>query len=223
MTTTPTHLMDAMELLRSDQIDDLNRELEKRVEEDPDDLRALLMLGNGYYLRGKIEAAIAVFQKAIAANPRLPYAYYYLGICYYRSMRLDDAIESLENSIESSPDVIMAYYWLGMAYYHKGVYQKGRDAFETLLRTNQESSIAHYQAALCCLADHAYDCARHHLEQLVQQGHNDPHVMLYLGNVYYRLNRTADAIAIYQTGLAKNPQNIRLRDALEHLTEVQEP
>jgi tetratricopeptide (TPR) repeat protein len=221
--TPSSSLMDTMELLASDQIDDLTIELEKRISEDPADLRALLMLGNGYYLRGKIEAAIQTFKKAIAVNPRLPYAYYYMGVCYYRSMRLDEAIATLEQSIESSPSMIMAHYWLGMAYYHKGLYHKARLAFETLLQNNQESTIAHYQAALACMADQAFDCALHHLEQLHERGHDDPHVMLYLGNVYFRLNRTPDAIAAYKAGLARNPGNVRLTEALEHLTEVQEP
>jgi tetratricopeptide (TPR) repeat protein len=108
--TPSSSLMDAMALLASDQIDDLTIELEKKIAEDPEDLRALLMLGNGYYLRGKIEAAIQTFKKAISVNPRLPYAYYYMGVCYYRSMRLDEAIATLEKSIESSPSMIMAHY-----------------------------------------------------------------------------------------------------------------
>jgi tetratricopeptide (TPR) repeat protein len=221
--TNSSGLMDDMELLEADQLDDLLRDLEKHISEDTTDLRSLLLLGNGYYLRGKIDAAIQTFQKAITVNPRLPYAYYYLGICYYRAMRLDEAIEALEQSSASSPTMIMAGYWLGMAYYHKGLYHKARTAFERLIENNHESRIAHYQAALACIADQAYECAMHHLEQLRQLGHTDPHVMLYLGNVYFRLNRTREAIAAYQEGLDKNPGNRLLRDALEHLTEVQEP
>ncbi|HNW61002.1 MAG TPA: tetratricopeptide repeat protein [bacterium] len=221
--TAASGLMDDMELLESDQLDDLLRDLEKQAAADPTDLRSLLMLGNGYYLRGRIDAAAATFKKAVAVNPRLPYAYYYLGICHYRAMRLEEAIEALEQSLASSPTMIMADYWLGMAYYHRGHYYKARLAFEKLLENNQESVIAHYHAALACMADQAYDCALHHLEQLQKQGHADPHVMLYLGNVYFRLNRTREAIAAYKAGLEKHPGNRLLRDALEHLTEVQEP
>lgn len=223
MRNSSSGLMDDMELLESDQLDDLVRDLEKQISDDPTDLRSLLMLGNGYYLRGKIEMAIQTFTKAIAVNPRLPYAYYYIGICYYRSMRLDEAIEALEQSIDCSPTMIMASYWLGMALYHKGLYKNARMAFETLLQNNKESVIALYHAALACMADQAYDCALSHLEQLRRLGQNDPNVMLNLGNVYFRLNRTQEAIAVFQEGLSKNPDNKPLRDALEHLTEVQEP
>lgn len=223
MSDTSSGLMDDMELLEADQLDDLTRDLEKHIAEDPTDLRSLLMLGNGYYLRGKIDSSIQTFQKAVSVNPRLPYAYYYLGVSYYRAMRLDEAIAALEQSIASSPAMIMSHYWLGMAYYHKGLYFKARTAFETLLESNKESIIGHYHAALACMADQAYECALDHLQRLAAAGHRDPHVMLYLGNVYFRLNRTRDAIAAYQEGLEIHPDNRLLRDALEHLTEVQEP
>jgi tetratricopeptide (TPR) repeat protein len=119
--------------------------------------------------------------------------------------------------------MVMGYYWLGIAYYHRAEYTKSRQAFEVLLEKNSESHIAHYHAALACMADQAYDKARDHLEALAGQGHKDPRIYLYLGKVYYRLNKMSDSISSYRRGLVLNPGNRPLSEALDYLTHVDDP
>jgi protein O-mannosyl-transferase len=205
------------------QIDELTRQLEKNLKANPNDMQSWLMLGNGYYLRGKIKMAIATFEKAIGINPQYPYFHYYLGICFYRSARIDEAIQSLKKVVELTPTMVMANYWLGIAYFHKGAYKESRRSFESLLQGNSESFIAHYHAALACIASQDFDCAQSHLETLVKLGNSDPQVYIYLGNVYFRLNRIDDAIAVYRKGLTQNPGNLSLQKELSYLTEVPSP
>jgi tetratricopeptide (TPR) repeat protein len=213
-------LLGAAEHMDPTRIDKLARQLEKNLKENPNDLQSWLMLGNGYYLQGKIKMAIATFEKAINVSPHYPYFHYYLGICFYRSARIDEAIVSLKKVVDLSPTLIMVNYWLGIAYFHKGAYIESRGSFESLLRDNSESFIAHYHAALACIAGQDLDGARTHLESLVKLGNSDPQVYLNLGSVYFRLNKLDDAIASYRTGLEKNPGNIALQKELSYLTEV---
>jgi tetratricopeptide (TPR) repeat protein len=223
MTESSFDLADAMSSMDTSQIEELTRQLEEATAKAPNDVRSLLMLGNGYYLRGKIAQAVDTFRIAVKINPNIPYAYYYLGICLYRNARIDEAIAELKKVTELSPGMVMANYWLGIAYYHKGAYKESRNAFELVLENNAETIIAHYHAALACMADQAQECARHHLESLLRLGNHDPQVYLYLGNVYFRMNRVPDAISTYQKGLENNIGNIPLQKALSYLTEVQEP
>jgi cytochrome c-type biogenesis protein CcmH/NrfG len=223
MKNSTLNLVEAMDIMDPSQIEELTRQLEAQAKQEPNDVRSLLMLGNGYYLRGKLTLAIETFNSVIAINPKLPYAYYYLGICLYRSAHIEEAISALRKVTELSPAMVMAQYWLGIAYYHIGAYKDSRQAFELLLEQNAESIIAHYHAALACMADQALECARHHLEALLRLGNQDPQVFLYLGNMYYRLNRVAEAITTYRQGLELSPGNAPLQKALAYLTEVQEP
>jgi cytochrome c-type biogenesis protein CcmH/NrfG len=223
MTESNFDLADAMETMNTSQVEELTRQLEEATTKAPNDVRSLLMLGNGYYLRGKIAQAVETFKIAVKINPNIPYAYYYLGVCLYRSARIDEAIAVLKKVTELSPGMVMANYWLGIAYYHKGAYKESRNAFELLLENNAESIIAHYHAALACMADQALPCACHHLESLLRLGNQDPQVYLYLGNIYFRTNRVPDAITTYRKGLENNAGNIPLQRALSYLTEVQEP
>jgi len=223
MTEQRFNLADAMDTMDPTQIEELTQQLEMATQQNPADIRSLLMLGNGYYLRGQVSQAIETFQQAITINPHLPYAYYYLGICLYRGARIDEAIAALQKVVDLTPSLVMANYWLGIALYHKGYYKESRRAFEVLLEKNAESTIAHYHAALACMADQAQECAITHLESLLRLGNQDPQVFLYLGNLYFRMNRVHDAIATYRKGLEINSSNRPLQKALSYLTEVQEP
>ncbi len=223
MTTSDINLPESMDMMNSSQLDELMKQLEQTVNTDEQDIRSLLMLGNGYYLRGKISSAIEVFEKAIIVNPELPYAYYYLGVSHYRQLKLWDAKNALKKVIELAPEMLMAYYWLGMTYWHLGKYHKARKAFETLLEKKADSPMAHYHAALSCIEEQCYHCALEHLEELLKIGSEDSRVYYHLGNVYYRLRRIPEAINAYKHGLELSPNNSKIIDALQYLTEVQEP
>lgn len=204
-------------------VDMLTSKLEERVAQNPGDQRSLLLLGNGYYLQGKIAKSIEIFNRAIALNPEYPYAYYYIGIAQYRRANIKQAIEALTKVTTLAPSMVMAYYWLGIAYFHCGHYAEARTAFETLLEKNHESNIANYHAAVICMAQRDYKAACAHLEALIKLGSEDPQVYLRLGASYFRLHKISEAINAYRAGLKLNPDNTPLKEALAELVDVQAP
>ncbi len=216
-------ILGGVEEIDNPRVDMLTSRLEERVAQNPTDLRSLLLLGNGYYLQGKIARSMEIFNRAIALNPEYPYAYYYLGIAQYRSARIAEAIESLKRVTTSAPSMVMAFYWLGIAYFHGGNYAEARKAFETLLEKNDESHIAHYHAAVICMFQRDYRAAREHLAALVKLGSRDPQVYLRLGNCDFHLHELSEAMDAYRQGLKANPENGPLKEALAELVDVQAP
>jgi cytochrome c-type biogenesis protein CcmH/NrfG len=216
-------LAEAAEPLNLARTDRLVRRLETRRQKQPADVETLLLLGNSYYLLGRISEAIQVLKEAIALDSHVPETYYHLGVALYRSARIGDAIQAFTQAVTLAPALVMTNYWLGIAYYHQGEYAKSQKAFETLLKHNAESAIAHYHAALACMASNSHDSARQHLEALIDKGQADPQVYLLLGNVYYRLNQITKSLTIYKRGLELNPGNVPLKEALDYLLDVQEP
>ena len=216
-------LIGGVEEFDNPRVDELTARLEERVAKDPKDVRSLLLLGNGYYLQGKIAKSIEMFNRAIALNPEYPYAYYYIGIARYRSAHMKEAIAALERVTALAPSMVMAYYWLGITYFHCGRYAEARKAFETLLEKNKESHIAHYHAAVICAFERDYAAARAHLEALVNLGSQDPQVYLRLGTCYFHLHKLSEAMQAYRKGLKLNPDNQPLKEALAELADVQEP
>ena len=216
-------LFGGVEEIDNPRVDELTARLEERVAQNPADLRSLLLLGNGYYLQGKIARSIEIFNRAIALNPDYPYAHYYIGIAQYRSGHIAEAIASLSRVTALAPSLVMAYYWLGITYFHCGNYAEARKAFETLLEKNNESHIAHYHAAVICMFQREYEAARAHLAKLVDLGSRDPQVYLRLGNCHFRLHQLTEAMAAYRKGLKLNPDNVPLQEALAELVDVQAP
>lgn len=212
-----------VEEIDNPRVDMLTSKLEERVAQNPGDLRSLLLLGNGYYLQGKIVKSIEMFNRAITLNPEYPYAYYYIGIAEYRSAHIKKAITALTKVTTLAPSMVMAYYWLGIAYFHCGQYAEARKAFETLLEKNHESHIAHYHTAVICMSQRDYEAACAHLETLVKLGSEDPQVYLRLGTCYFQKHKTSEAINAYRAGLKVNPDNALLNEALTELVDVQAP
>jgi tetratricopeptide (TPR) repeat protein len=212
-----------VEEIDNPRVDMLTCKLEERVAQNPGDLRSLLLLGNGYYLQGKIVKSIEMFNRAITLNPEYPYAYYYIGIAEYRSAHIKEAIKALTKVTTLAPSMVMAYYWLGIAYFHCGQYAEARKAFETLLEKNHESHIAHYHTAVICMSQRDYEAGCTHLEMLVKLGSEDPQVYLRLGTCYFQRHKTSEVINIYRAGLKVNPDNALLKEALAELVDVQAP
>jgi protein O-mannosyl-transferase len=216
-------LFGGVEEIDNPRVDELTARLEERVAQNPTDIRSLLLLGNGYYLQGKIARSMEIFNRAIALNPDYPYAHYYIGIAQYRSAHIAEAIKSLSRVTELAPSMVMAYYWLGITYFHCGNYAEARKAFETLLEKNDESHIAHYHAAVICMFQRDYQAAQEHLAALVKLGSQDPQVYLRLGNCHFHLHKISEAMAAYRQGLKRNPDNGPLKEALAELVDVQAP
>jgi tetratricopeptide (TPR) repeat protein len=60
-------------------------------------------LGLYYADQGRLDQAISMYQKSLAASPRYPHAYNNLGIAYARQGRLDEAIEKFQKAIQLAP------------------------------------------------------------------------------------------------------------------------
>jgi cytochrome c-type biogenesis protein CcmH/NrfG len=216
-------LFGGVEEIDNPRVDELTIKLEERVAQNPTDMRSLLLLGNGYYLQGKIAKSMEMFNRATALNPDYPYPHYYIGIAQYRSAHITEAIEALTRAVTLAPSMVMAYYWLGIAFFHCGRYAEARQAFETLLQKNHESHIAHYHAAVICMFQRDFAAAAAHLEALVSLGSQDPQVFLRLGNCQFQLHKITEALAAYRAGLKQNPDNAPLKEALAELVDVQSP
>jgi serine/threonine protein kinase/Tfp pilus assembly protein PilF len=96
------------------------------------------------YLREDNEAAISLFKKALALDPRYALAYAGLGDGYgQRASRygfspawLDSAVAVSENAISSDPKLAEGYKALGLAYEFKGWLDKSLDAYRKALALN---------------------------------------------------------------------------------------
>jgi tetratricopeptide (TPR) repeat protein len=84
--------------------------------------------------QGKIEAAIAEFEKAVAVDPTYIPAQLNLGYGYERANRIDDAVNVYRKTITLDPSSFFAHNNLGVLYDRKGLYDQAIAEFQNALK-----------------------------------------------------------------------------------------
>jgi tetratricopeptide (TPR) repeat protein len=77
-------------------------------EQAPHSARVQQIMGEQYSIAGDSAKAIAAFEQAIAADPKLPGSHLALGVLYMRMNKKDDALAEIDNELVIAPDNAMA-------------------------------------------------------------------------------------------------------------------
>jgi tetratricopeptide (TPR) repeat protein len=92
--------------------------------------------------QGKLDAAIAAFQKAIGLDPTYLPARLNLAYAYEKANRLDEAINAYRQAIDAQPQSFFAHNNLGVLYDKKGLYDAAIAEFETALQIETDNTMA---------------------------------------------------------------------------------
>ena len=84
--------------------------------------------------QGRLDEAIAEFQRAVEADPGYAAAQFNLGYAYERRDRIDDAIAQYKKAIQFEPGNVLGLNNLGVLYDKKGLYDEAVATFEQALR-----------------------------------------------------------------------------------------
>jgi tetratricopeptide (TPR) repeat protein len=104
------------------------------LKKDPNNLQALVGLGNLYFDMGQDLLAIEHYNKALAIDPRNVNVRTDMAVCYRRSGNPDRAIEELKKAISMDPRHAQSRYNLGVILIHdKKDVEGGIRAWEALL------------------------------------------------------------------------------------------
>ena len=101
---------------------------------DPNNLQALIGIGNLYFDTKQDLLAIEHYKKALALDPANPNVRTDMAVCYRRSGNPDQAIEELKKTISANPRHAQSRYNLGVILIHdKNDPEGGIRAWEALL------------------------------------------------------------------------------------------
>lgn len=104
------------------------------LRKDPNNLQALINIGNLYYDTRQDLLAIEHYQRALSLDPRNVNVRTDMAICFRRSGNPDKAIEELKKSISIDPGHEQSRYNLGVILIHdKNDIEGGIRAWEALL------------------------------------------------------------------------------------------
>lgn len=100
-------------------------------------------------LNGRIDEAIAGFQKALEINPHYSLAHYGLGKAYlFRQGLLRQAVYHLERAADLDKGLARAYFYLGMAYMFSKRYGQSLNAFNAAYERDRNLVEALYNMAV---------------------------------------------------------------------------
>jgi len=109
------------------------RSIVERLRDDPDNPALLNELGNYLVQHGRLQQAIAQYQKAVKTQPDLAIAWNNLGVAFTASGKFSDGEGAYRRAIKLNPAYGLAYYNLGASYDQRG---------------NYDDAITYYQRAI---------------------------------------------------------------------------
>jgi tetratricopeptide (TPR) repeat protein/tRNA A-37 threonylcarbamoyl transferase component Bud32 len=174
-----------------------------RIAPDP---RVLLDRAYRLFALKRYEEALAIYEQAIASDPRSAAAYYGKGIIMLEQERYTSALEAFEQAIVRDPTFARAYLGKGIALFNMRAYRKALDAYEQALAYDQDEIGAYYGKgdALAKLKHSAE--ARLAYEEAVR--HDNASIAdERRGNALFILERYDEALVVYNQLLQGAPDD----------------
>jgi chemotaxis protein methyltransferase CheR len=120
----------------------------RRLTDDhPEDLAALLTLGNVHALMGNPDEARDCFSRALRAEPLCVEARIYLGLATLQEGKLDEARSELQKALFLEPTLSLGHYLLAQVHEQKGDMESARRCYRNAVqqrRFSQRALLGHY-------------------------------------------------------------------------------
>ena len=188
----------AVNLDSIDRTDEAKQRLQKLTVEHPDDIDAIMALGN--ILRGrKVFAECAdTYSKGIAtiAKPEKPHwlIFYFRGICNERAKKWEQAEADLKEALRLYPDQPHVLNYLGYSWIDQGINLD--DGMRMIRRAVEQRPDDGYIVDSLGWAYYRvgnYDEAVKNLERAVELKPDDPTINDHLGDAYWKTGRDIEA------------------------------
>jgi tetratricopeptide (TPR) repeat protein len=122
-------------------------------------------LGNAYSRQGKVDAALAEFQKAVTLNPTYVRAYNNLGIALCRLGRLDEGLVQFQKALAIRPNDLDALSNYGKALLKKGEFDEAIIELQKALEINPDDAGNEYDLSTALDKSGRVDEAKVHYQR----------------------------------------------------------
>jgi tetratricopeptide (TPR) repeat protein len=162
--------------------------------------------GQALFKQGRVEEAIAEYEKAVALDSNLDAARLGLGEALMQQGKFDDAIGQFTKVLELNPENSGARLQIGVLRGRQGKYDEAVADFSEILRRNPDDLAAHNNLGNVLTLQGKHDEAVKHFEKAVQLSPEHASAHNNLALAYKKLGRIADAIAEYREAIRLNPE-----------------
>jgi tetratricopeptide (TPR) repeat protein len=162
-------------------------------------------LGEALAQAGRLDEAIAHFQKAVELRPDLGLAQYDLGTVLLQKGRVDEAIVHFQKVLAIKPDNAGAHFNLGVAFLQKGQVDEAIVHFQQYLKTHPDVAEAHDNLGTAFLQKGRLDEAIADYQKAVQLEPQNAVLQRHLGHALLQRGRLDEAMVHFQTSLGIQP------------------
>jgi tetratricopeptide (TPR) repeat protein len=188
----------AINLDTLERTEEAKKHLDKLIATKPDDLEAILALGNIMRERKQYAACADAYSKAVALQPNPTRAnwttYYFRGICFERDKQWAKAEADMKKALELYPEQPHVLNYLGYSWIDQGVHLD--DGMSMIKRSVEQRPDDGYIVDSLGWAYYRlgnYDEAVKNLERAVELKPVDPTINDHLGDVYWKVDRMLEA------------------------------
>jgi len=142
---------------RAAQLKSMIKDIEARIEQEPDNPRAWHALGQAYAMLGDMDNAVGAFRKLVEVTDRHPDALTILGEAMFTQAGDQITPEALKLFMEArtvDPTNLKSYFYGAMAYQQAGDLQRAMDEYAGLLTVSPENGkwVPEIQTRMAALA-----------------------------------------------------------------------
>lgn len=187
------------------------QDLQKRVDAEPNNPTARLVLANAQVQAGKLQDAIAGYQQVIDTNPKLavPVKIEVMQKISAAQRGLGDnaaAMQTLQKAHDMMPNNVSVMTSIALLYDVTGRRDQARDEYEKVLKADPDNITALNNLAFMKAEDSTdLDRALNLAQRAVQKKPDNPDVRDTLALVYLRKNLTDESLRIMTELVGQNP------------------
>lgn len=177
----------------------------------PDDLEAMIALGNVLRARKHYTDAIDVYSKALALvkEPERQHwtLFYFRGICYERSKQWPLAEKDFLKSLEINPDQPQVLNYLGYSWVDQNVHlEKGLEMIRKAVELRPKDGYIVDSLGWAYYRLGRYEEAVKELERAIELRPEDPVINDHLGDAYWKVGRRLEATFQWRHALDLKPE-----------------
>jgi tetratricopeptide (TPR) repeat protein len=129
--------------------------------------------GEAAFKKGETDAAIAAFEKSVAAGGPVA-SHYYLGMAYQKKQNLAKAAEHLQKYVAAQPAVADAQYRLAMTLLFLKKNDQAARHFAKVIELKPDIPEPYYYVGQQAYSDQKYDEATRHLQKFLELKRDSP-------------------------------------------------
>lgn len=192
------HLGLGMKLLDADKNEGAEKHLRRATQLAEDDTEAHLNLGRALHNLHRITEALAVFDRLVSRDARLPLARFHRGMALYTMGEFDKAVQDFSHEIETNPDYPPSYLLRGLAFMAKGEFETALPDLEAAATRMPDNAKAQYARARCLLQLGKMEEAEAGFKKTIELDPSDPGPVNALGRLLLQTSRAEQAAPLLE-------------------------